>query len=181
MRRQMLRDRGFTLVELMIVIAILGILAALAIPAFTAYVARAKTSEASSNLNQMFKCTASYYSGDLARKGIGSTVTGNCTIGNAGPNPATPSGSKTKFVPDSNFRAINFFISDYVYFSYGISAASANSVCGHTGNTNALYTYYANGDLDSDSTLSTFELAAGSDSGNTLYHSRGLYISKETE
>jgi prepilin-type N-terminal cleavage/methylation domain-containing protein len=180
MRRQVLRE-GFTLIELMIVVSILGILAAIAIPAFTAYVARAKTSEASANLNQMFQGTASYYSGDLSRKGIGSTVTGYCTIGNAGPSPTTPTAAKTKFVADSNFRAINFFISDYVYFSYGISAGGTTSVCGHGRNTNAIYTYYANGDLDGDSTLSTFEMAAGSDDSNTLYHGRGLYIAKELE
>lgn len=180
MRRQIARVRGFSLIELMIVVAILGILAALAIPAFTAYVARSKTSEASSNLNQMFKSSAAYYSGDLAGKAVTSTVTGNCTIANAGPCPATPSGDKKKFTADAAFRGINFFIADYVYFSYGIDSA-ATSVCGHTANTNSLYTFYAHGDLDADGTLSTFELAAGTDTSNTLYHARGIYISKETE
>src|SRR4051812_19047612 len=107
MRRQIAQVKGFSLIELMIVVAILGILAALAIPALTAYVARSKTSEASSNLNQMFKSTAAYYSSDLAGRVVGSTVTGYCTIPNAGPRPLTPSADKQKFVGDASFNAIN--------------------------------------------------------------------------
>jgi type IV pilus assembly protein PilA len=48
------RHRGFTLVELMIVVAIVGILAALAIPNFIRFQARSKQAEAKSNLKAIY-------------------------------------------------------------------------------------------------------------------------------
>ena len=52
---------GFTLIEVMIVVAILGILAAVAIPAFTKYVRQARTSEAVMNIEKIEKGARVYY------------------------------------------------------------------------------------------------------------------------
>jgi len=53
--------RGFTLIELMIVVAIIAILSAIAIPAYTAYVARSKLTEAFSGLSSMSVAMQQYY------------------------------------------------------------------------------------------------------------------------
>ena len=53
--------KGFTLIELMIVVAIIGILAAIAIPNFLKFQAKSKQSEAKSNLGAIFTGEVAYF------------------------------------------------------------------------------------------------------------------------
>ena len=61
MCKQVKGQKGFTLIELMIVVAIIGILAAIAIPNFLAYQARSRQSEARTNLGAIFVSEVAFF------------------------------------------------------------------------------------------------------------------------
>lgn len=173
---------AFTLIELMIVVAIIGVLSSLAVPAFRTVLLRSRTAEVASNLNAMFKSAASYYSAERGQKGQTASVDLHCTVSAAGPIPADPGAQKQRLPnTDPSFRALGFTIADYVYYGYGLNPDTGLGACGGTANDSTVYTLFAIGDLDDDGVESTFELAVGSDSENELYHARGMNISNELE
>jgi type IV pilus assembly protein PilA len=57
-----MNQRGFTLVELMVVVAIIGFLSAVAIPNFKKYQAKSKTAEAKLQLAGIYTAMQSWYS-----------------------------------------------------------------------------------------------------------------------
>ena len=187
MNKLLSKKEGFTLIELMIVVAIIGILAAIAIPAFINYVKRSKTSEAGANLKSLFTGAAAYYEREnwtqgLVTPGNAAAASTHCTVDSVQPagNWATTSPSSQKSVVDwsaqgASYGALNFGPADPLYFVYRVTEIPGGGT-GTCGNVISIpvYTFTANGDLDDDGTDSTFELQVGSNADNALYRAPGI-------
>jgi prepilin-type N-terminal cleavage/methylation domain-containing protein len=153
--------RGFTLVELMIVVAILGTLAAVSLPALTSYIYKSKVVEATGFLNEIKARQESYRAdfGEYCQVSASQTALYPTTTPRDSPQPwPTPL--------DPNWTALGAVppgrSSLFVYSSVaGVpgtvpSFPGSNPTRGYTGN-DFWFISTAVGDLDGDGATVTFE------------------------
>ncbi|SCY86178.1 type IV pilin protein [Desulfoluna spongiiphila] len=112
----MKNNKGFTLIELMIVVAIIGILAAVAIPNFRTYQLKSKESEAKINLSAIGVAQEAYFAE------YDEYVP--CTSNPSSP-AAAESSKRTWDSPAAGFDAIGFRPKDaQVYFTYAAAVTA---------------------------------------------------------
>ena len=168
---------GFTLIELMIVVAILGILAAVAIPAMIKYLRRAKTSEAIDKLSYLDRGSSTYATGERVTRGLaGASTPPQFPITQLRTPAVPPAGVKAIDAAGAwdtpTWSALDFAIADPHYFSYEYASGAGAP---------RQFTARASGDLDGDAIFSTFERAGTLNAQNEMQGSPGIYMFAELE
>jgi type IV pilus assembly protein PilA len=165
---------GFTLIELMIVVAIVGVLAVLAVYGVRKYLANAKTAEARNSLGQLAKDAATAVErekGTSAYIAPGSTsalMRSFCDVASQVPaTSSTVSGQKyqsskadwTSGSSTGGWQCLKFSLEEPQYYAYTYTAAAGTSA------NNGGFTAQAFGDLNGDSNFSTFTVSGTAYSG----------------
>jgi len=154
MRKLHTRKGGFTLIELMIVVAIIGILAAIAIPNFLMFQLRSKTGEAKTNLAAIRTAEEGYFAE------FGQYVEELAAVG--GNNTS----QKQPWVTGTSFDTLGWAPEGDVFYSYSVTL----------GGTPSSYTADAQGDLDAANNPSDFGYVKVQTGGAGVGGQRGVCV-----
>jgi type IV pilus assembly protein PilA len=187
MFKQLKGQKGFTLIELMIVVAIIGILAAIAIPNFLTYQLKSRQSEAKTNL-QAIKTSAVAFQSErgcyvgVTTEGVASPVAAVKTTPiawGAGLPPTAPGALWCTAVFNGFFNDVGFRPAGNVNYLYGLlpatvaapgiytqvtscvvgTAALANGAVGVGAAGNNNFVAVAQSNLDGDAVVSAWDSA----------------------
>ena len=117
------RNHGFSLIELMIVIAVIGVLAAIAIPNYNEYVQRSRITRAVATLSDMRVKLEQYFQDNR-------TYVGACTAGTVAPLP--PAGDN----PDFTISCPTLTATAFVVQADGDGAGASGKMSGFLYNVN---------------------------------------------